>query len=148
MFDTNGISSDKFGAGDATDVQFITFVLRAMGYSDANGEDFTWDKPYELAEELGVLDCSVTTGAEFLRADCVSISYNALAAKIKNNSETLADKLIVDGVFTKDAYDAATKNISDYAGMMKAYGLENVKWHEYPKNYQNALRLFLAYYSK
>ena len=125
---TKGISKSKFGTDNATDVQFLTFVLRAMGYSDSNG-DFTWDNPYKLAEDLGVLDCSVTTGKGFLRADCASISYNALGAKLKDNSGTLADKLIADEVFTKAAYDAAVKNVPDYAGLITAYSL---KWHENP----------------
>ena len=130
---TKGISASKFGTDNATDVQFLTFVLRAMGYSDSNG-DFTWDNPYKLAEELGVLDCSVTTGKGFLRADCASISYNALSAKLKDNSGTLADKLIADGVFTKSAYDAAVKNVPDYAGLIKAYGLDGAPWYDYPTN--------------
>ena len=119
---TNGMSAKKFGTGNATDVQFLTFVLRAMGYSDADG-DFAWDNPYDLANSLGVLDCSVTTGEGFLRADCASISYNALGAKLKEGGKTLADKLIGDKVFTKSAYDAAVKNVPDYAMLIKSYGL-------------------------
>ena len=139
---TKGISASKFGTDNATDVQFLTFVLRAMGYSDADG-DFTWDNPYKLAEDLGVLDCSVTTGKGFLRADCASISYNALDSQLKEGGKTLADKLIADKVFTKSAYDAAVKNVPDYAGMLKAYGLDNVKWHEYPSNGQELDEDFL-----
>ena len=93
-----------------------------MGYSDADG-DFTWDNPYDLAEDLGVLDCSVTTGSGFLRADCASISYNALSANLKDGSGTLADKLIGDGVFTKSAYENATNAVPDYASICKAFAI-------------------------
>lgn len=125
---TNGISATKFGVGNATDTQFITFVLRAMNYSDANG-DFAWDNPYELAEKLGILTCAVTKGAGFLRADCVTVSFNALFAKLKDSTKTLADKLIDDKVFTTTDYKAAVGAVPDYAGIIKAYGL---KWHETP----------------
>ena len=132
---TKGISASKFGTDNATDVQFLTFVLRALGYSDANG-DFTWDNPYDLAEDLGVLDCSVTTGSGFLRADCASISYNALSANLRDGSGTLADKLIGDGVFTKSAYDAAVKAVPDYADFMKVFNMQDVTWTNYPKTDQ------------
>ena len=38
---TKGVSADKLGANDAvTAAQYLTFVLRAMGY--VSGEDFDW----------------------------------------------------------------------------------------------------------
>ena len=109
---TKGISARKFGTDNATDAQFLTFVLRAMGYSDADG-DFTWDNPYDLAKKLGILTENVATGIDFLRADCAIISYNALAGKLKKQEKTLADKLISESVFTETAYSKAKKNLAN-----------------------------------
>ncbi|MGN0968747.1 MAG: hypothetical protein ACI4O3_05695 [Oscillospiraceae bacterium] len=102
---TNGVGGGVFGEGNATVEQFLTFVLRAMGYSDVNGEDFTWDAPVELAMSLGLI------GGEgdlqnFNRGTCVRIMEAALRNSMKDGT-TLADKLIEQGVFTREAYEAA-----------------------------------------
>lgn len=100
---TEGISSTQFGTGDASASMYLTFVLRALGYSDANGADFTWNDPYTLADEIGILPARVNV-KEFWRADVVLVSYAALPAKIKGFSQTLADKLIAAKVFTQAEY--------------------------------------------
>ncbi|NLZ94407.1 MAG: S-layer homology domain-containing protein, partial [Bacteroidales bacterium] len=49
---SNGVSATSFGSSDiATPEQFITFMLRALGYSDARG-DFVWSESIQKAEEL------------------------------------------------------------------------------------------------
>ena len=102
---TNGVSATEFGSGTASATMYLTFVLRALGYSDANGADFTWDNPSSLAKSIGVLpDCADTSS--FWRADVVLISYAALPVKLKNSTQTLADKLIAAGIFTKAQYDS------------------------------------------
>jgi hypothetical protein len=89
---TNGTSATTFGEGDASASMYITFVLRALGYSDANGEDFTWDDPFTLAEEIGIIPDCVDLD-NFWRADIVSVSYAALAAEVKDGDTILAKKL-------------------------------------------------------
>ena len=50
---TKGISADKLGANDAvTAAQYLTFVLRAMGY--VSGEDFDWSAAWALTDRLGI----------------------------------------------------------------------------------------------
>lgn len=100
---TQGISATKFGTGTAGAGTYLTFMLRALGYSDENGLDFTWDKPYDLAKEIGILPDFVDT-TTFWRADIVTISYAALDANLKGSTMTLADKLIAAGTFTTEAY--------------------------------------------
>ena len=103
---TNGSSATEFGMGSASAAMYLTFVLRALGYSDANGEDFTWDKPFSLARSVGILPGCVDA-EDFLRADVVSVSYAALGgAKLKNSETTLTEKLILAGVFTQSDFDA------------------------------------------
>ena len=82
---------------------YLTFVLRALGYSDANGADFTWDNPYTLARETGVLYGNPDV-VNFLRADVVLVSYAALEVCTKGTTQTLGEKLIASGAFTAMQY--------------------------------------------
>ncbi len=93
---------------------YYTFVLRALGYDDGSG-DFHWEKTSESkAVELGLI-----TKAEqaeiaengLYRDYIVKISYNALKAKIKGTNQTLAQKLISDGVFTQNTYNQVVQNV-------------------------------------
>ena len=102
---TNGMSAAKFGTDNATVQQFETFVLRAMGYSDANGADFTWDHPETLAEKLGIV-LGPNDVTNFSRGTCVRIMEIALRNAMKDGT-SLWQKLANDGVFTEEQYKAA-----------------------------------------
>ena len=102
---TKGMSASKFGSGDAGAGTYLTFVLRALGYSDVDGADFTWDNPYGLARRIGILNDRVRTDA-FLRADAVTVSYAALSAHLKNSARSLAEKLIDAGAISDTTYEA------------------------------------------
>ena len=109
---TNGVSATKFGgSSSATASQYLTFVLRALGYSDANG-DFTWDNPFVLARETGIMKGNPDV-LNFLRGDVVLISYAALEAQIKGTKQTLAQKLIAAGAFSAEAY-STYYNLSEF----------------------------------
>ncbi|MBQ6847240.1 MAG: hypothetical protein IJO61_08925 [Oscillospiraceae bacterium] len=102
---TNGISETKFGSGNVASAEmYLTFVLRALGYSDGEGGDFVWSSPYKLAEDAGLLKGSPDCDS-FLRADVVLISYAALGSKIKGSDKTLGNALIDAGAFTSDAFN-------------------------------------------
>ena len=50
---TTGTSDTTFGgAQTVSPSQYLTFVLRAMGYE--SGTDFQWDKAWELTDTLGI----------------------------------------------------------------------------------------------
>jgi|LSQX01.1.fsa_nt_gb transglutaminase-like putative cysteine protease len=89
---TNGISATEFGTGTVSYQMYLTFVLRALGYSDTGGVDFTWDKPDDLALSIGIMAVGMHH-EDFLRADVVLVSEAALSVKLKNSSDTLLDKL-------------------------------------------------------
>jgi hypothetical protein len=99
----NGVSETEFGIGEAGAATYLTLVLRALGYSDRNSEDFSWADPFPLAREAGILPELVNT-TEFLRGDVVTVSYAALAARCKDSDETLSDRLIASGVFSRELY--------------------------------------------
>lgn len=93
---TSGVSASKFGSYDTvSSVQYITFVLRALKYSDSKEvEDFTWDNPFDLATEIGLIgNGEYNKDSEFLRADVAIVSYNALSLIPKNGQNTLKDTL-------------------------------------------------------
>lgn len=96
---TKGSSATTFGTGTASAQMYLTFVLRALGYSDAEGGQFTWDKPEALARSVGILPESVHLG-NFMRADVVLISEAALSARLKDSDMTLLEKLTKEGAVT------------------------------------------------
>lgn len=101
---SQGVSETEFGTGNAGAAMYLTLVLRSLGYSDAGGADFTWDNPYTLAEELGILPERVDT-ENFLRGDVVTISHAALSAKFNGSEETLSERLIADDLFPRETYN-------------------------------------------
>ena len=101
---TKGSSDTEFGTGTASAQMYLTFVLRALGYSDAEGGEFAWDKPEELARSAGIVPKSIYL-ENFLRADVVLISEAALSAKLKDSRDTLLDKLIADGAVSSSHTD-------------------------------------------
>ena len=109
---TKGISDTEFGTGNATIQMYLTFVLRALCYSDTNGADFSYAEPYTLSYQTGILPNGVNRD-DFLRADVVKISYAAMSAYIKNTAKTLSSKLIEEGVFTKEKFYMYYTEISD-----------------------------------
>lgn len=102
---TKGISDTKFGTDTANAETYLTFMLRALGYSDSKG-DFKWDAPEALARGLGMLPSVVDT-ENFLRADIVTVSYAALSMELKDSTETLAEKLIAKGMLDAETYASA-----------------------------------------
>ncbi len=107
---TNGVSADKFGSYDAATLEmYLTFILRALGYSDADG-DFNWVESPAAAVELGVITAHERTAAalrSFSRDETAYLSWRALDASCKDGTK-LADKLIAAGAFTAEQYTAAT----------------------------------------
>lgn len=104
---TKGVSNDNFGTNDTASAEmYLTFMLRALGYSDASGGDFTWDAPWALAETCGLLPPQVDRDT-FLRADVVDITCAALYANLKGSQTKLHESLAKSGVFTTEAFSAA-----------------------------------------
>lgn len=85
---------------DTGRAEFLTFVLRALGYDDTAG-DFSWSGADAFADERGLL--GGTQPAEGLtRGDCAVIALNALSATCKAGG-TLADRLVSGGVLSREA---------------------------------------------
>lgn len=101
---TAGLDAATFGGGAAADARtYLTFMLRALGYTEGPDGDFLWSAPYTLAKDIGLLPAQLRLSS-FLRADAVTVSYAALAAPCKGETQTLGEKLVADGVVSAESF--------------------------------------------
>lgn len=120
---TKGTGSKTFGANDPMSArQYVTLVLRAMGYED--NIDFSYDNVLDKACNLGLLSAAelsdLQSRTSFLRNDLVAVSYNALMTKIKGSAQTLAEKLVDTD---KAVYGPAAELLGVYPSkFQKLYG--------------------------
>lgn len=111
---TNGETATTFNPGKLAGANvFLTFTLRALGYSDRVGGDFSWDKPYDLAEDIGLLYDGVDT-KDFLRADAALIAWEALFVEIKESGQPLGDALYIAGLFSARDFTFAQEIANGY----------------------------------
>ena len=105
---TNGTSATTFaGNNPISENQYLTFILRAIGYDDSKG-DFIWNNAKVLTSEIGITE-GLYENKYFTRGDVANISFSALSAPLKNDNKCLFEKLIEDHVFTAEAYDNSLK---------------------------------------
>ena len=117
---TNGVSATSFGASDKCSAQmFCTLVLRALGYSDATGGDFTYASALDYAEKVGIYSSELDADT-FLRDHAVAISYQALASDLKDGSSTLLNELISSGAVSQTSAKALSDKITVYKAYLKA----------------------------
>jgi len=100
---TKGVS-EELGifdpSGDITATQFLTFMLRALGYVD--GVDFVWNAAWELSDDLGITNGEYgPDNNTLIRGEMAHISLIVLTQEIKGTSQTLITSLIVQGVFDR-----------------------------------------------
>lgn len=99
---TKGVSATEFGTSNANCNMYVTFILRALGFSDTNGRDFTWNNPYDCAYNCGLSLINVDR-ENFMRSDVALISYAALSATTYDQDH-LSNKLITAGVFSSEKF--------------------------------------------
>ena len=123
---TAGVSSSSYGGSQTvTASQYITFVLRALGYE--SGSDFSWDSAWVLSDEIGLTAGQYDASAKsFLRGDVAIISNAALDIRCKGSEETLRGR-VLGGVTAKEDFaslfsainadrEAKIKSSSSFAG--------------------------------
>ena len=103
---TKGVSATRYGGSEMTiQIQYMTFILRALGYSEEAG-DFKYATAIDDAVRLGVIPQSTAAelySSEFKRDHVMHISYLAMSAKVKGSSRTLLSKLVANGAVDGDA---------------------------------------------
>ena len=114
---TNGTGATTFGSSSpVTASQFLTFVLRALGYE--SGKDFPWNAAWVLSDKIGLTNgqYSASNDNRFTRGDAAMVSLAALSCTLKNDARTLADTLGVvvpvnPSDMTREAY--LTRKLTD-----------------------------------
>lgn len=129
---TNGITETIFDPDSACSAQmYTTFLLRALGYSDAAGGDFTYSGAVDFGESIGLVDIANCNETNFLRDHVAAMSLTALNTAVKGDADTkLLEKLVADGAVDQtaaadmltffdnyDAYVAASAAMSDETKM-------------------------------
>lgn len=90
---TDGVDPTHFGGGrTVTAAQYLTFVLRALGYE--SGTDFQWNAAWELTDALGISEGRYGAAAKpFTRGDAAIVSAAALRTEQKGNGTTLLNAI-------------------------------------------------------
>lgn len=99
---TDGTSATTFsGEKPVTATQFLTFVLRSLGYS--SDSDFMWDKAWLLSDDIGITNGEYTAenNQRFFRSDIVEISESALVTQIKDSEQDLLDRLVKENAVSE-----------------------------------------------
>lgn len=123
---TGGISATEFGGdNDVTAAQYMTFVLRALGYSSET--DFQWNNPWDLALELGLRDeKDYTTEREnlnFVRGGVAIISYRALNVPHKVTGERIIERIYNEALTSQESF----ASFDDLLGNVRAARLAMTK---------------------
>lgn len=95
----NGISDSFFGGDSFASVRdYLTFILRALGYSD--GADFTWENSITFSDSVGLTNGEYSVSSDFTREDMALISYTALTLKLNGSDTALIEQLYSSGAVT------------------------------------------------
>lgn len=115
---TKGMTATTFGSTDTCSAQnYVTFLLRALGYQD--GVDFDYSAALDFSQEKGFYDPMLFSG-EFLRDDLAAVTYQALAADMKDGSGYLLSSLISSGAVDAEAAKPMTKKMELFRQMAGA----------------------------
>lgn len=102
---TKGIGNDLFDPYSLVDARtYMTFLLRALGYSDDNG-DFSWEEAVLDSLEIELIsrrEYETLITEEFTRGHMTAMSYNAVNTLLKDSDITLAAELIASGTIDRD----------------------------------------------
>lgn len=106
---TNGIGNNLYGSEQPINEKaYITFLLRALGYSDRDGIDFTWDTVEQASREKGLLysNESFSETAPFKRERLAELSWRAMFLKQKTRNKLLLVFLHDQGMITDESVEA------------------------------------------
>ena len=112
---TSGTSATTFsGNNTVTTSQYLSFVLRALGYT--SGTDFQWDKAWELSDKIGLTKGNYNaTTKSFTRGDVAIISKQALSVKMKDGQKSLSELIGLETSPSKpsDSTNTTTSSLTD-----------------------------------
>jgi len=101
---TLGRTGTQYGGADPTTAtEYLTFVLRALGYDSSS--DFAWDSAWELSDRIGLTHGEYDGTTEFTRGDVALISRNALTLPLKGTTATLGDLCACSRQGSEDGFE-------------------------------------------
>lgn len=101
-----GTSKTLFGSNQNISAQqYITFLLRALGYNDSVGGDFSYANALIFSDNIGLTNGVYSLNPYFLRSDVVWLSCSALLQKQKENGTPLIKQLKNDGAISAEQYN-------------------------------------------
>ena len=105
---TTGASETTFEPLEACSAQmYTTFLLRALGYSDAEGQDFSYAQAVSFGESIGLVDDANCDQSNFLRDHVVAMSMSALGTAVQSDDDTvLLEQLVDEGAVDASAAEA------------------------------------------
>lgn len=123
---TSGVGADRFGSSEPiTAQQYITFLLKALGYSDTQG-DFSYNNALSFADSIKLTAGKYALHSSFLRGDAVWLSSAALLQRLKGaEDERLLQRLVNDGAVTEAQYN---KGLSDMEMVALKYDYRTVSF--------------------
>ena len=97
---TKGIGNNKYGSDHMDEKSYLTFLLRALGYSDKEGGDFTWDTVGQTAVEVGLIKSEEEAGiSNLLKRERLSqLSWRAMFLNHKVQNKPLLIYLYEKGM--------------------------------------------------
>lgn len=117
---TNGTSTTTYGSDEVISAQgYMTFILRALGYSDIEG-DFRWNESLEFSKSellLNKEDYNEFVTSIFYRDQLAKISYLALMMPTNGYETNLIEKLVALGQIDK--------NIASDIGLLTLDSIDN-----------------------
>ena len=124
---TTGATATTFEPEDTCSAQmYTTFLLRALGYSDAAGGDFTYTGAVDFGKSIGLVDYANCNETNFLRDHVAAMSLTALNTAVKDDADTkLLEKLVEDGAVAASAADDMLDFFDNYNAYVAATAAMN-----------------------
>lgn len=110
---TNGIGNNKFGSRDYIDEKsYLTFLLRALGYTDKDSRDFTWDTVGSVALRAGLLEPGeeVSIGNLLKRERLSQLSWRCMFLNHKVYNKPLLVCLYEQGMIDNESLSSLFAN--------------------------------------
>jgi len=105
---TNGTGTTTYSGEQKMNAQmFAAFCLRSLGYNDqGESPEFTWENALDMAKKIGL---NIDDTGSFTRAEAVNAFWGTMNLVMNRSEETLAEKLIAEGVFEREDFERATQ---------------------------------------
>jgi len=100
---TIGIGNNLYGSSAPIDEKsYLVFLLRALGYRDGNGKDFTWNTVEQAAVDAGLLmpGEALAAGSDFKRGRLAELSWRAMFLDHKQEHKSLISLLYDNGMIS------------------------------------------------